>query len=249
MTASATVPRILVVDDDAAIRDLIRRILESHHYNVLTSGDGAAALEATRVGMMQPGGTIDLVLADIDLPGMDGYALGRQLALTWPALPVIYMSGTTNGLAGRTALGSWEKFIAKPFSADDLLPKLHLALRPAAGAGDESRSETGSGPAALSRETVAAATEAARTAVAYLGEEARWALLQKWLEQEPAGQRRAGKRSLELEVLRSIVSPRVRDREWDKVVREHRPGRWADELRQANALGYMHPEPPLRQNN
>jgi CheY-like chemotaxis protein len=40
MTASATVPRILVVDDDEAIRDLIRRILESHHYNVLTSGDG-----------------------------------------------------------------------------------------------------------------------------------------------------------------------------------------------------------------
>jgi hypothetical protein len=101
----------------------------------------------------------------------------------------------------------------------------------------------------LSRETIAAATEAARAAVAYLDEEARWALLQRLLEQEPARQRKAGRRSLELEVLRSIVSPRVRDREWDKVVREHRPVRWAAELRQANALGCMRPEPALGQNN
>jgi hypothetical protein len=85
-------------------------------------------------------------------------------------------------------------------------------------------------------ETIAAATEAARAAVAYLGEEARWALLQKWLEQESASQRTAGRRSLRLEALRSIVSPRVKDGEWDKVVREHRPVRWSEELRLANAV-------------
>jgi hypothetical protein len=97
----------------------------------------------------------------------------------------------------------------------------------------------------LTRETVAAANQAARAAVAYLGEEARWALLQKWLEEEPAGQRKAGRRSPRMEALRSIVSPRVRDGEWDKVVREHRPLRWADQLRLANALAGRRPEPAL----
>lgn len=244
-----SVSRILVVDDDEAIRDLIRRILESHHYNALTSCDGAAALETMRAGMMQPGGAIDLVLTDIDMPGMDGYALGRQLALTWPALPVIYMSGTTLGLAGRATLGSWERFISKPFSAGDLLPKLHLALKRPAGACDDSRRETGRGPTTLSRKTIARATESARAAVAYLGEEARWALLQKWLEEEPAGEREAGRRSLKLEVLRSIVSPRVGDREWDTVVHDHRPVRWADELRRANTLACLRPESGLPHYN
>jgi two-component system cell cycle response regulator CpdR len=256
MTAPATslapppsAPRILIVDDDEAIRHMTRRILESHHYNVLTFCDGAAALEATRVGMMQPGGTIDLVLTAIDLPGMDGYALGRRLAMRWPALPIIYMSGTTHGLARRASLESPEKFIAKPFSAGDLLPKLDLALRLAAGACDDSRNETGSGGSTLSRETIAITTEAARRAVAYIGEEARWALLQKWLEEEPAGQRKAGRRSVKLEVLRSIVCPRINDREWDEVVRDHRPARWAAELRRANVLACMRCEPALLQNN
>jgi hypothetical protein len=95
----------------------------------------------------------------------------------------------------------------------------------------------------LTRETIAAASEEAGAAVAYLGEEARWALLQQWLAEEPAGQRKAGRRSLRLEALRSIVSPLVTDREWDEVVREHQPVRWADELRQANALACRRPEP------
>jgi CheY-like chemotaxis protein len=231
------------VDDDEAIRQLTRRILEGHGYHVLISSDGAAALGAARLAMMQPGSTIHLVLTDIDMPGMDGYALGRQVALAWPALPVVYMSGTTHGLAGRAPLGSWEHFIAKPFSAGELLPKLHLVLRLAADAAGDSQSERGEGLMTLTRETIAAAGEAAGAAVAYLGEEARWALLQKWLEEEPAGHREAGRRSLRLEALRSIVSPRVTDREWDKVVREHRPARWADELRLANALAHRRPEP------
>ena len=85
------------------------------------------------------------------------------------------------------------------------------------------------------RETFSGATDAARAAVAYLGEEERWALLQEWLEREPTGQRKTGRRSLRLEALRSMVCPRVNDREWDRVVRHHRPVRWADDLRLVNA--------------
>lgn len=95
----------------------------------------------------------------------------------------------------------------------------------------------------LTRETIAEASEAARTAVAYLGEEERWDLLRKWLQKEPAGRRKAGRRSLRLEALRSIVCPRVNDREWDNVVREREPVQWADELRLANAFAFRSPEP------
>ena len=140
--------RILVVDDEDVIRDLTRRILEDHGYHVLTSRDGPAALDVARLAMMQPRHTVHLVLTDIDMPGMNGYALGRLLALTWPDLPIVYMSGTTVGLAGRESLGGAEHFITKPFSDGELLTTLRGALRVAALNGDSSqpRAITPDGP-------------------------------------------------------------------------------------------------------
>ena len=124
--------RIVVVDDDDAIRQLTRRMLEGRGYTVLTASDGPAALREMASAMVQPGRAVDLVLTDIDMPGGDGYALGRQLAMRWPAVRVIYMSGTTHGLGRRAGLGPLEHFIQKPFSAGDLLPKLELVLALAA---------------------------------------------------------------------------------------------------------------------
>jgi two-component system cell cycle response regulator CpdR len=234
--AAKSATRILVVDDDETIRRLVRRLLEGHGFDVLTSGDGAAALAATRVAMTAPGKPIDVVLTDIDMPGMNGYELGRRLALTWPALPVVYMSGTRRGLAGGVPLETWDHFIAKPFSASSLLPKLHFVLRPGAPQSDHSQGEAGGHRGILESELHATAIAVSRAAVAYLDDEARWALLQQWLEEEPAGQRNAGRRSLRLEALRSIVCPYVGDREWDEVVRRHWAVRWADQLCLANAL-------------
>jgi two-component system, cell cycle response regulator CpdR len=236
--------RILVVDDEDVICNLTRRILEDHSYHVLTSRDGPAALDVARRAMVQPGSTVHLVLIDVDMPGMNGYALGRLLALTWPALPIVYMSGPTLGLAGRESLGGSEHFIAKPFSEDELLTTVRVALRVAAYTCDSSQQGTAGDPGTLGYESIAAA-RAAHAAVAYLDEDARWGLLQKWLVEEAAGPREAGKRSLRLEALRSIVCPRVSDREWNRVVREHWPVRWADQLRLANALAARRSDPPL----
>jgi len=236
--------RILVVDDEDVIRNLTRRILEDHSYHVLASCDGPAALDVARLAMMQPGSTVHLVLTDIEMPGMNGYALGRLLALKWPALPIVYMSGTTVGLAGRESLGGSEQFIAKPFSEGELLTTVRVALRVAARTCDSPQQGTAGDPGTLGYEAIAAA-RAARAAVAYLDEDARWALLQKWLQEESAGLREAGKRSLRLEALRSIVCPRVSDREWNRVVREHWPVRWADQLRLANALAARRSDPTL----
>jgi hypothetical protein len=85
-------------------------------------------------------------------------------------------------------------------------------------------------------ETTPNAIVGVRAAVAYLDDEARWALLQKWLEQESAAQRSAGRRSLKVEALRSILCPHVKDREWNDIVRNHWPVRWTDQLRLANAV-------------
>jgi hypothetical protein len=83
---------------------------------------------------------------------------------------------------------------------------------------------------------IATATDAARAAVAYLDDEARWKLLQKWLKEESADRRKSGRRSARLEALRSMVSPYVSDRAWNAVVCEHWSGQWAHQLRLANAL-------------
>jgi hypothetical protein len=89
------------------------------------------------------------------------------------------------------------------------------------------------------------AREAVRAAVEYLDEEERWVLLQRWLERETAGMSQAANRSLRLETLRSIVCPRLGDREWDSIVREHRKIEWAGELRRANARVILPVHPSL----
>lgn len=84
---------------------------------------------------------------------------------------------------------------------------------------------------------------AVKTAVEYLDEEERWVLLQRWLEKETTGMSWAANRSLRLEALRSIVCPRIGDREWDGIVREHRKVEWAGELRRANARAILPVQP------
>ncbi len=84
-------------------------------------------------------------------------------------------------------------------------------------------------------ETSSEAREATRAAVAYLDEKERWALLQRWLAKQAPGRREATRCSSRLEALRGMVCPRVNDLEWNTIVRDHRPERWADELRLVNA--------------
>ena len=124
-----TLARILVVDDQEGMRWLARRILEDCGCEVLTVSDGAAALGALQFAMLQPGSAIDLVLTDIDMPGGDGYALGRELAARWPALPVVYMSAGARSPGRRAQLAPSEPFLEKPFSADRLLMTIHLVLQ------------------------------------------------------------------------------------------------------------------------
>ena len=119
---------VLVVDDDAGIRWLVRRILVEAGYAVVMACDGTAALRATDLAVTDSRCAIHLVVTDLDMPGTDGFEVGRRLATCLPALPVIYMSGTTYGLAHRVRLPADAHFLQKPFLPQALLCKVSLAL-------------------------------------------------------------------------------------------------------------------------
>jgi two-component system, cell cycle sensor histidine kinase and response regulator CckA len=112
---------VLVADDEDEVRESIRAALEHYGYTVLSAGDPTTALQLAR----DRADDIDLVLADLVMPDMNGRELGRRLAAIAPDLPVIYMSGRSDGsqLAEHEVL-----FLAKPFSPPALASKIREAL-------------------------------------------------------------------------------------------------------------------------
>ena len=104
---------ILLVDDDPAVRHLVRTILNREGYQVLEAADGNNALTLAR----KLGGAIDLIVTDIEMPGMDGRALGKAIRETYPNVPVIYISGFTQDseLNQSHDIGQGFAFIGKPF--------------------------------------------------------------------------------------------------------------------------------------
>ena len=110
---------VLVVEDEPALARVITRILTNGGYHALTAADGAEALELYD----QHG--CDVVLTDVIMPGMSGRRLAEILQERRPGLPVLYMSGYSNGLLGSThVLTGDSAFIEKPFTTSDLLHKL-----------------------------------------------------------------------------------------------------------------------------
>jgi two-component system cell cycle sensor histidine kinase/response regulator CckA len=113
---------VLVVEDEPALARVITRILTNGGYHVLTAANGAEALHLHE----QHG--CDAVLTDVIMPEMSGRRLAEILHGHQPDLPVLYMSGYSNGLLGTThELDDGIAFIEKPFTASDLLHKLASA--------------------------------------------------------------------------------------------------------------------------
>jgi two-component system nitrogen regulation response regulator NtrX len=117
-------PRILVIDDEAAIRDSLRMILEYEHYGFMgaTSGqEGIALVQRDRP---------DLVLLDIKMPGMDGMEVLRKLHALDPTLPVVMISGhgTTSTAVDAIRSGALD-FLDKPLSSERVIVTLQNALK------------------------------------------------------------------------------------------------------------------------
>jgi len=115
--------RILVVDDEASIRELCSRIL-SRAYTVAVAGDGPTALAMARAQVP------DLVLTDIRMPGISGLEAARQIISEAPDVSVVVMTGFNDfdNLRETVKLGV-NGFIMKPFTPDDLLKTVGEGLR------------------------------------------------------------------------------------------------------------------------
>jgi PAS domain S-box-containing protein len=132
--ASGNGEHILVVEDESAVRDIVCRILAKAGYHVDAAADPQEALKMC----LEEGLTIDALLTDIIMPGMSGTQLAAELRHHRPDLPVLFMSGYTNGpTPGGQELPPDAPLVRKPFEADTLLRELHqLLTQGAAKAGD-----------------------------------------------------------------------------------------------------------------
>ena len=120
---------VLVVDDDAAIRNVAHRVLASAGYRVLTAADGQEALGFLR----DHDRTVGLVLTDIVMPGMTGEAFATQAHALRPGLPVLFMSGYERHGAAAGWPGPETQVIVKPFTRAALLARVTQALADSTG--------------------------------------------------------------------------------------------------------------------
>src|SRR4051812_16008835 len=115
--------KVLVADDDADIRGLVRALLERHGHAVRAVGDGQEALRALYAE--KP----DVILLDVDMPGMDGWAvLGRVRELT--DVPVLMLTAKAGELDMVRGLRSGaDDYVVKPFSGAELAARVDALLR------------------------------------------------------------------------------------------------------------------------
>jgi PAS domain S-box-containing protein len=116
---------ILLVEDAARVRQVVREILEMNGYAVLEARQGAEALRISS----EHSGPIHLILSDVVMPEMSGRELAQRLALLRPNMKVLYMSGyTDDAIVRHGVLDAGIAFIAKPFTPDALAAKVRAVL-------------------------------------------------------------------------------------------------------------------------
>lgn len=126
-----TMFRILVVEDDAGLRDLLRTLLEAEGYRVIEAETAARALIEAR--SHKP----DAVLADLGLPDRDGQAVIRSIREFSP-VPIIVLSARAMEADKVLALdGGADDYVTKPFSSTELLARVRAALRRSARSAEQ----------------------------------------------------------------------------------------------------------------
>ena len=116
---------ILLVEDDPQIRDLMRRNLDAQGYRVLEASDGQAALSLAA----DYRGSIDLLVTDVMMPGVDGFTLAERLVALRPETRVLLISGYAEQSVVREELvGGRHRFLLKPFTQARLLAVIREQL-------------------------------------------------------------------------------------------------------------------------
>jgi len=127
---AATVPHVagergtvLIVDDDAGVQSIARRVLSAHGYRVLTASNG---LEGVRC-FEQNRADVRLILMDMTMPQMNGIDALEQIRATGSSVPVVLCSGY--GASAAAESGEFAAFLAKPYGFSELLAAVESALR------------------------------------------------------------------------------------------------------------------------
>jgi two-component system response regulator MprA len=123
--------RILVVDDEPAVRRALKRALVLAGYDVELASDGAEALQAL------PGNAVDAVVLDVMMPGIDGLEVCRRLRAAGNRVPVLMLTAkeaVDDRVAGLDA--GADDYVAKPFALNELLARVRALLRRSAPDGD-----------------------------------------------------------------------------------------------------------------
>jgi len=115
--------RILVVDDEEVVRNLLQRTLAEAGYDVATAADGEEALSAVSQG------EIEVVLLDIKMPGISGIEVLGKLTTDWPDICVIMVTAVVDTQTAVESLkaGAYD-YITKPFNRDDVVKKVQEAI-------------------------------------------------------------------------------------------------------------------------
>jgi DNA-binding response OmpR family regulator len=120
-------PRVLVVDDEHAVRRLLRLYLEREGYTVIEAGNGLDGLSILRSG------GVDVALVDVMLPGLDGFEVLRRIRAE-SGVPIILLTARgeeTSRVAGLELGG--DDYVVKPFSAPEVVARVRVQLRRVTG--------------------------------------------------------------------------------------------------------------------
>jgi CheY-like chemotaxis protein len=114
--------KVLLVDDDSAVREVTAGILQDLGYRVVEAGSGGAALD-----VLDRQSEIDLLLIDFAMPGMNGAEVAREVHARRPELPILFVTGYADTEA--LAAAGDDGILRKPFVERDLAAKLRQVLR------------------------------------------------------------------------------------------------------------------------
>ena len=120
---------ILLVDDEASVRNMLSTVLLNHGYEVVTARDGVEGINYFRANHRK----VALVITDINMPKSNGRTFAELIRPLRPDLPVLFMSGLESNGSGRDPAlkTSKDPFLLKPFKPASLLNTIHKLLHPA----------------------------------------------------------------------------------------------------------------------
>jgi CheY-like chemotaxis protein len=117
--------RILLAEDDKATRDLVQRALATDGHEVVVTQDGSEALEKLQAAPAR----VDLLITDVQMPGLDGVALVEKGLAVAPKLRVVLMSGFADELGRADHLkAKISRIITKPFTLEQIRAAVKAAL-------------------------------------------------------------------------------------------------------------------------